>query len=393
MTKDRINSIKSKVEYFATNHIEEAEDLLRELGRIPAPTRDEGKRAEFVRDWLIRQGAENVRIDSMKNVIWEAGTGDHEDVIIWAAHMDVVQPDTEAYPMSEEGRTLKAPGIGDDTANLVNLLMGAKYLIENRPSLDTGFVICANSCEEGLGNLDGSKELMRQYEGRVKAFYSFDCYMGQCIDRAVGSHRYRITINVQGGHSWSNFGRLSAIKLMADLIEELYGIPLPEDAPGDKTTFNVGVIQGGTTVNSIPQRAEILYEYRSTSEESLSYMKGEMERVIDGFRDRCDVEVELLGVRPGNGDLDQEKLRSFTETSEDVIGMYFHEPVWHGAASTDSNVALSKGIVANTIGTVTGGLAHTRDEWVDLDSLMTGMKIVLHLMMMHEVDYQGRSLF
>nr|MCR5181398.1 M20/M25/M40 family metallo-hydrolase [Clostridia bacterium] len=359
MTENRINSIKSRVGSFAETHIDEAEDLLRELGRIPAPTRYEEKRAEFIRDWLIRQGAENVRIDSMKNVIWEAGTGDHEDVIIWAAHMDVVQPDTEAYPMSEEGRILRAPGIGDDTANLVNLLMGAKYLIENRPALDCGFVICANSCEEGLGNLDGSKELMRQYEGRVRAFYSFDCYLGQCIDRAVGSHRYRITVNVQGGHSWSNFGRASAIKIMADLIEELYGIPLPEDAPGDKTTFNVGVIRGGTTVNSIPQKAEILYEYRSTSEESLSYMKGEMEKVIDGFRDRCDVEVELLGVRPGNGDLDAAKLKEFTGLSDDVIGQYYDEPVWHGAASTDSNIPLSKGIPANTIGTVKGSLAHT----------------------------------
>lgn len=385
MTEDRINSIKSRVGSFAETHIDEAEDLLRELGRIPAPTRCEEKRAEFIRDWLIRQGAENVRIDSMKNVIWEAGTGDHEDVIIWAAHMDVVQPDTEAYPMSEEGRILKAPGIGDDTANLVNLLMGAKYLIENRPALDCGFVICANSCEEGLGNLDGSKELMRQYEGSVRAFYSFDCYLGQCIDRAVGSHRYRITVNVQGGHSWSNFGRASAIKIMADLIEELYGIVLPEDAPEDKTTFNVGVIRGGTTVNSIPQKAEILYEYRSTSEESLSYMKGEMERVIEGFRGEGDVEVELLGVRPGNGDLDPEKLKDFTGLSDDVIGQYYDEPVWHGAASTDSNIPLSKGIPANTIGTVKGSLAHTREEWVDLDSLISGMKIVLHLMMLHEL--------
>ncbi len=385
MTEDRINSIKSRVGSFAETHIEEAEDLLREMGRIPAPTRCEEKRTEFVRDWLIRQGAENVRIDSLKNVIWETGTGDHEDVIIWAAHMDVVQPDTESYPMTQEGRILRAPGIGDDTANLVNLLMGAKYLIENRPALDCGFVICANSCEEGLGNLDGSKELMRQYEGRIRAFYSFDCYLGQCIDRAVGSHRYRITVGVQGGHSWSNFGRASAIKIMADLIEELYGIPLPEDAPGDKTTFNVGVIRGGTTVNSIPQRAEILYEYRSTSEESLSYMKGEMERVIEGFRDRCDVEVELLGIRPGNGDLDPARLKEFTGLSDDVIGQYYDGPVWRGAASTDSNIPLSKGITANTIGTVKGSLAHTREEWVDLDSLIVGMKIVLHLMMLHEL--------
>ena len=385
MTENNRNSIEMRVGAFVNAHIEEAEDLLRVLGRIPAPTRCEDRRAAFIRDWLIAQGAENVRIDSMKNVICEIGTAEHDDVIIWTAHMDVVQPDTDPYPMIQEGRILKAPGIGDDTANLVNLLMGAKYLLENRPPLDTGFVICANSCEEGLGNLDGSKELVRAYEGRLKAFYSFDCGLGECIDRAVGSHRYRITLSVQGGHSWSDFGRPSAIKLMADLIEELYAIKLPEDGPDDRTTFNVGVIRGGTTVNSIPQSAEILYEYRSTCEESLAYMKGEMEKVIGRFRERCDVGVELIGVRPGNGLLDEAEMERFTGISNRIIGLYCDEPVWHGAASTDSNVPLSKGIVANTIGTVRGGLAHTREEWVDLDSIPIGMKIVLHLMLLHEV--------
>ena len=381
--------IKSIVGSFAEARREEAEDLLKELGRIPAPTGREDLRAAFVRDWLIRQGAENVRIDDRKNVIWEIGTGDHYEVIIWAAHMDVVQPDTEPYPMTQEGRILKAPGIGDDTACLVNLLMAAKYLIQNRPKLDTGFVICANSCEEGLGNLDGSKELIRAYEGRLKAFYSFDCYLSQCINRAVGSHRYRITLRTMGGHSWSNFGRPNAIKLMADLIEKLYEISLPEDGPEDRTTFNVGVIRGGSTVNSIPQEADILFEFRSTSEDSLMYMKAEMDKVLRGFRDNCGedarVDVELLGIRPGNGAVDPSELAELTAVSDRVISLYSDEPVWHGAASTDSNVPLSKGIPANTIGAVKGGLAHTREEWMDLDSLTAGMKIVLHLMLLHEV--------
>ena len=99
MTEIRNSLIKQRVESFVEAHIEEAEDLLTVLGRIPAPTRCEDRRAAFVRDWLIAQGAENVRIDAMKNVICEIGTSDHDDVIIWTAHMDVVQPDTEPYPM------------------------------------------------------------------------------------------------------------------------------------------------------------------------------------------------------------------------------------------------------------------------------------------------------
>ena len=380
--------IREKTETYVESHIDEAEELLRELGKIPAPSGNEEKRAEFIRDWFINQGADNVRIDSMKNVICEIGTEAGKPVIIWAAHMDVVQPDTEPYPMTREGRILKAPGIGDDTANLVNLMMGAKYLLENRPAMDTGFVICANSCEEGLGNLNGSRELVRAYDGRIKAFYSFDCNLSECINKAVGSHRYRIGISVQGGHSWTDFGRASAVKLMADLIEKLYEIPLPDDSDGDRTTFNVGVISGGSTVNSIPQYAEILYEYRSTGEESLAYMKGEMEKVIEGFI-RCEeiseIKVELLGVRPGNGPVDREELEEFTRINSEVIGMYYDGDLVYPAASTDSNIPLSKGIIANTIGTVRGGLAHTREEWVDLDSLPVGMKIVLHLMLRHEL--------
>lgn len=377
--------MREEVERYVDDHIEEAEILLKTLGKIPAPTREEDQRAAFVKEWLISQGADCVHIDEMKNVICEIGGEQHPYLTVFAAHMDIVFPDKTELPLRQEGRILYAPGIGDDTANLVNLLMAAKYLLENKTKIDTGFLIVANTCEEGLGNLDGIKHLLKTYGEKINSFYSFDGYMSQCTYVGVGSHRYKISVKVTGGHSWLDFGRRNAIEVLADMIEKLYQIPLPEGGPDDRTTYNVGYIQGGTTVNSIAEEAYLLYEYRSTSERCLEYMQKELQSVIDSCREDCAITTELLGIRPGNGDLDYSKLNEFTERNSQIIREYYDGDLDYRPFSTDSNVPLSKGIIANTIGTICGDLAHTREEWIDLDSLPAGMKIVLSLMLLHEV--------
>ena len=124
-------NIKQIVEQYAQAHQAEQLELLRTLGKIPAPTRQEDMRAAFVRDWLLAQGARDVTIDKAKNVICKIGCEDHEDLVAFAAHTDIVFPDTETLPMEEKDGKLYAPGIGDDTSNLVNLLLSAIYLLQN----------------------------------------------------------------------------------------------------------------------------------------------------------------------------------------------------------------------------------------------------------------------
>ena len=316
-------TIRQRVEEYVTDHIDEAEALLKTLGRIPAPTRQEDQRAEFVRDWLISNGAENVHIDEMKNVVCEIGTEQHPYLTVFAAHMDIVFPDLTELPMRQEGRILYAPGIGDDTANLVNLMMSAKYLLEHQITLDTGFLIVANTCEEGLGNLDGTKHILAAYGERIEAFYSFDGYMSQCTYIGVGSHRYKISVKVTGGHSWLDFGRRNAIEVLAEMTEKLYRITLPDEGADERTTFNVGYIQGGTTVNSIAEEAYMLYEYRSTSQRCLEYMRNAVMNVITSCERDCHITTELLGIRPGNGDLDKEKLDEFTHANTEVIRTFY----------------------------------------------------------------------
>ncbi|MDO5336408.1 MAG: M20/M25/M40 family metallo-hydrolase [Eubacteriales bacterium] len=374
-----MNEIIRKItEDYATAHISEAEELLMELGKIPAPSHMEDQRAAFCRSWFLAQGAEDVTIDSAKNVICKLNCTEDNELVVFMAHMDIVFPDLEPLKMTLKGRTLHAPGIGDDTANLVNLMMAAKYLLKEKPQLKTGIMIIANSCEEGLGNLDGSKEIIRTYGHRIKSFYSFDGYMGQCTFTAVGSYRYKITVKTAGGHSWLNFGSPNAIEILSRLIEKLYQMEVPTSA---RTTYNVGYIEGGTTVNTVAQEASMLFEFRSTSQDCLERMQKQLEEIIAGHTGEHEIITELLGVRPGNGDINQEALKSHTDLSADVIRTFYPGRIDFAAYSTDANIPLSQGIPANTIGTIIGAKAHTREEWVDLDSLPAGLKIALSLML------------
>ena len=374
--------VKQIAEDYAEASFSEACALLRTLGRIPAPTRREERRAAFVRDWLLAHGAADVYIDEAKNVICPIGPQDG-DLTVFAAHTDVVFPDLEPLPMREENGVLYAPGIGDDTANLVNLLLAARYLLRNGVRGSMGFLIVANACEEGLGNLDGTKALFARYGERIKAFYSFDCDLPECIHRAVGSHRYKITCKTVGGHSYSAFGAPNAIEILCRLVEKLYAIELPA---GEKTTYNVGRFEGGTTVNAIAQEASLLYEFRSASQACLAEMEGKFRAVLAECQNLGgELTVELLGIRPGSGPVDEAALAAMTARSADVIESIWGSPAALLAASTDSNVPLSLGIPANTLGTARGGLAHTRAEWVELSSLKPGLAVALSLMLLAQM--------
>ena len=368
---------RAQAEAYAASCRQEQADLLRTLGRIPAPTHQEDRRAAFCRDWLQAQGAREVWVDGAKNVICPLGPAGCSSYVVFAAHTDIVFPDQEPLPLREAEGKLFAPGIGDDTANLVNLLLAARYLIRHQDALRQGILIVANACEEGLGNLEGTKALFAAYQGKIRAFYSFDLYMPLCCDTAVGSWRYKITCRAPGGHSYSDFGRPSAIRLLCGLVNDLYQIVPPAGA-----TYNVGRIEGGTTVNSIAQEASILYEFRSTSQDSLARMEQLFRQALSRWENQGGAfEVQLLGVRPGNGPVNPGALARFTARNCEIVQAFTGQAPDRSANSTDSNIPLSLGIPANTIGTVGGALPHTREEWVSLDSLPRGLALALALML------------
>lgn len=356
-------------------------ELLIDLAKIPAPSHKEEKRVEFCKAWFEKMGATNVYVDDAKNVVYPLNCDNADEIIVFMAHTDVVFDDETELPLKVENGRVYAPGVGDDTANLVNLMMCAKYITENKLSPKKGFLFVANSCEEGLGNLKGSKKIVEQYGSRITEFISFDGHMGGCINKSVGSHRYNVTVTTEGGHSYSDFGNQSSIYFLSSIIQTLYAIRPPKKA---KTTFNVGMISGGTSVNTIAQKASMLYEFRSEDRECLKEMEDFFLSVVDTYRKmNIGVEVETVGIRPCDGDVDAEKLNELTNRSVEIIKAYYDGEVTVSAASTDANIPLSQGIISNTVGTVIGGGAHTRGEWIEIASLNSGLKISLALVMQY----------
>ena len=349
----------------------ELKELIIELCGIPAPSHHEEKRAEFCRDWLLRNGAspEQVRIDEALNVVCEV-PGETEEVIVFMAHTDTVFPDREPMPYHEENGRMFCPGIGDDTANLAVLLMLARYVLTRGLRSRYTVVFAANSCEEGLGNLKGSFQLMKDYGSRTVEVVSFDGYYSGVANDAVGSTRYEVTVRTEGGHSFGNFGNRNAIHQLSRIINDLYGIEVPTRA---RTTYNVGVIHGGTSVNTIAQDASMLYEYRSEDLGCQEEMRRKFEAIVEQYRaDGLEVEVRVLGNRPCAGEIDRDRQQALTEEVTALISRYSGEEPVVSASSTDCNVPLSMGINAICFGVCLGGGAHTREEWIDEASLPVG---------------------
>ncbi|MBP3655302.1 MAG: M20/M25/M40 family metallo-hydrolase [Clostridia bacterium] len=352
--------------------------LLKQLCAIPAPSHHEERRAAFIRGWFEANGMHAV-IDDALNVLCPVGLDEHKDMIVVAAHTDTVFPDMEPMPMREEGGRLYCPGVGDDTANVAALMMLARYLRDRKPSC--GILFAANSCEEGLGNLKGCKAIMKAYAPRVKAFVSLDCGLDGICCSAVGSSRYRITAKTKGGHSFSDFGSRNAIEALAQLITKLYQQEIPHHG-ASITTYNVGMIEGGTSVNTIAQQAQMLYEYRSDDASCLAQMEKQMQQILGQVMGGdVQYEVELLGTRPCADGVDPQAHQALIDLAAGALRRYTdHEPAL-GCGSTDCNIPLSLGIPSVCYGVYRGAGEHTREEWMEPASMKYGMKAALCMLL------------
>ena len=361
------------------NCFDELFDLELQLCRIPSPTRSELRKAEFVRDWLKPYGS--VSIDEANNCIFRGFDNGGDDALIISAHTDTVFPDLEPFEPVIDGDILRCPGCGDDTANLAAMMILIKYLSLCGLKPLCPVIFAAVSCEEGLGNLDGAKKLIETFGDRTGAYISLDGDYDSIVDSAVGSYRYRVTVNAPGGHSYSRFGNTNAIAVLSELITELYKIQVPVQA---KTTYNVGTIEGGTSVNTIAQSASALYEYRSEDRDCLAYMKEQFEAAVDAVCGRYGdavITAEILGVRPCTGDVDTGELHELAAAVEKAIrAVVPGDPLPHYASSTDCNIPLSEGIPAACFGLVQSSGAHTREEHLVIPSMKTGIRIGAELL-------------
>ena len=367
---------------FLDSHLVEARNLLIELAQIPAPSHYEQKRAEFCARWLREQGADGVFVDDTFNVVYPIGCTEFNDLYVFIAHSDVVFPDTTPLPLTVTEDRILCPGVGDDTANVVALMMAAKYIARNQliPK-DCGILLIINSCEEGLGNLKGCREIMKNYGHRIREFITFDGYARSIMNRAVGSRRYQICVETEGGHSYSKFGNRNAIAELANIIASLYAIAVPKSG---KTTFNVGTISGGTSVNTIAQYAEMLYEFRSDEKEGLEYMEKAFRNVIHTAEETgLSVTVTQVGDRPCSGVVNPVVQNALTTRAMETVSTYFGISPALCSGSTDCNIPLSMGIPAVCVSCIDGAGAHTRGEYILLDSQRPGLSVALSLILHH----------
>ncbi len=371
------------IKQFAKENKEAVLNIIRDLCVIPAPSHMERRRAEYCLDWLKRNGAEGAYLDEVDNVIFPIGCDGSREITVVAAHTDTVFPDTESYPeFHEDEKNIYCPGVGDDTASVAVLLLTAKYFIDNKITPKGGILFVCNVCEEGLGDLKGVKQLMKDFAGRVKQFITYDGKTGGIVNQAVGSHRYEVVARTAGGHSFGMFGNRNAIHVLAEIACAIYGLEVPKKE-GTKTTYNVGVIEGGTSVNTIAQSARMLCEYRSDDRESLAYMKAEFERIFDSVRnDEVTLEVTLVGDRPCKGVVDQavedRLVDAYREAVKAVTGA---EDITLRSASTDANIPMSLGVAGVDAGVYVGAGAHTREEWIEKDSVVPGLEISIRYLL------------
>ena len=373
-------ALDQKMENYALSVQEEIKQIIRDMCAIPAPSHHEEKRAEFCKKWFEDNGFENVSIDAALNVLAPVNVTSDNKITIYMAHTDTVFPELTPLPFSEDDEFMYSPGVTDDTANLAVLMVCARYFKDHFKGGKDGVLFVANSCEEGLGNLKGSRQIMADFASRTKEFITID---GTCLDRivtcAVGSHRYKVTVKTEGGHSYGNFGNRNAIAVLSSMISLLYSVKVPVEG-NSKTTYNVGTISGGTSVNTIAQDACMMYEYRSDNKNCLAKMQKMFEQTIETFRSMgIEVEVEKVGDRPCSGEIDKTAFAALKNRISNAIRETLGMDSREASSSTDANMPLSLGIPAVCISGCRGAGCHTREEKLEKASLLPGCRLLLDI--------------
>jgi len=353
------------------------------LTEIPAPSFQEQKRAAAMKALLAEQGL-TVQSDKIGNVIGELRGASDKEIVMLTAHLDTVFPEGTDVRVKQEGERLVAPGISDNGTGLAALvgIARAMHIAKVRPQRTILFA--ANVGEEGEGNLRGMRALIDAYRTKLRAVIVLD---GSGVDhvttKALASRRMEVVITGPGGHSWSDFGIPNPISALVRGSVRFINTKVPMSP---RTTFNLGQVEGGTSVNSIPYEAKLKVDLRSESEDELvrletalrecmaAGVKDEMDNARERNRGKLEWKLTNIGSRPG-GELPADAaLLSALRAADDYVGNQSRLE----RSSTDANIPLSLGIDAIAIGAGgNGGGAHSLQEWYEPAGRELGLKRVL----------------
>jgi len=346
------------------------------LTEIPSPPFGEEKRGSAYLEMLRQTGLTAVERDAEGNVMGlRRGTGGGPMIAI-AAHLDTVFPAGTDVKVKRDGTRLAAPGVGDDTRSLAVLLAIVRALNTAGVQTTSDVLFVGDVGEEGQGDLRGMKQLFLKgkYKDQIKMFISIDGSGGgdDITHGAVGSKRYRVTFKGPGGHSYGAFGLVSPSFAMGNAIQKFSKITVP---PSPKTTFNVGVVGGGTSVNSIPFESWMEVDMRSEARPELEKVDRQFLAIVQQAVDeenaarsvaqgKITADVKLIGDRPSGQTPKDSPIVLTAAAAVRAMGM---TPRF-SFGSTDSNIPISAGIPAITIDSGgRGGRAHALDEWIDVE--------------------------
>jgi acetylornithine deacetylase/succinyl-diaminopimelate desuccinylase-like protein len=365
------------------NNLEWVTDQQVRLTEIPAPSFREEKRAEAVRALLAAEGL-SIHTDKMGNVIGELRGAQDKEAVLLAAHLDTVFPAGTEIKVKHEGDRLVAPGISDNGTGLAGLVAVASAIHAAKIKPQRTILFAANVGEEGEGNLRGMRVLIDAYRKRLRAVIVLD---GSGIDyvttKALASRRLEVVITGPGGHSWSDFGMPNPINALVRGSVRFINTKVPVTP---RTTFNLGQVEGGTSVNSIPYEAKLKVDLRSESEDEIARMeaalrecmatgvKDEMDNAAEGGRGKLDWKVNLIGSRPSGELAPDSALLAALRSADEFVGNKSRAE----RSSTDANIPLSMGIDAIAIGAGgIGGGAHSLQEWYEPAGREVGLKRAL----------------
>lgn len=339
---------------------------------IAAPPFKEQRRAEEFQRRLVSFGYPDARIDGEGNVIAQLGSDASGPTVMVAGHLDTVFPEETDVKTTRTGNRIDGPGIGDDCRGLAVVLTLAKVMKESNVTPTGRVLFVGNVGEEGPGNLRGVRHLLtKEFVGEVDYFISVDgAGEASIVSRAVGSHRYTVSFAGPGGHSYGAFGMANPMHAMGRAIARIADLPVPTRP---RVTYSVGIVRGGTSVNTITPLAQMDVDMRSESAEALADIDQRIRAAVDsavaaekarwpGSRADITVKYDTIGIRPTGGQSDDAPIVQTAMAAARAVG-------WSprtSASSTDANLPISLGIPAITIdGGGRGGGAHGTEEWYE----------------------------
>lgn len=345
------------------------------IQQIPAPTFEEEARARFIEEQFKALGLEDVNRDALNNVYGRLpGTSSALPPVVLSAHLDTVFPMNTDLAIRRESNLIYGPGIGDNSTGVAGLLQTAQAIRDNRLVHAADIYFVANVGEEGLGDLRGMRAVVDRFGGDAIYIVVEGGLYGKLIHQAVGVRRYRIQVSAPGGHSWGGFGAASAIHQLGHLIVDIDNLAVPAIP---KTTYNVGIIQGGISINTIANSAELWLDLRSEGVVALEQLVKDVEEIVRTRNKRyalegdgVEIKMHQVGDRPAGSISRQSPLVAGAEAALRAVGC---EDVHYIVSSTDANIPLSRGYQAVCLGLTHSGNSHRPDEFMDKTNLPAGL--------------------